>query len=434
MAGGWTGSAPNQVFSRSSDVYSGATTWQQTDAASRGIRSDDHDTHDQKLSDGINVCVKKDGGNTLTASIPAGGFGMTGIGVLGSATEASITSASTADLLGSAALFNLITGTVTITSLGTGTNRFKIARFNGILTLTHNATSLILPGGANITTAAGDTMGVISDGSSNARVIWYQRASGAAVGAANTGFAGQLFGLTLSNGTDATNDIDIAAGSARDSTDVDTLVASALTKQLDAAWAVGTNAGGLDTGSIANTTYHIWLIKRPDTGVVDALFSTSASAPTMPTNYTLKRRIGSIVRTGGSIKAFKQDGDRFRWVLAIQDISTTNPGTSAVTATLTLPTGIVVWADVAVYIENVSTVSIAMLVTALDETNSVPSFASGLFNFGIASTAADEINIDNMSVKTNTSAQIRYRLSASGASDLVKIMTLGWTDTRGRLA
>lgn len=49
-----------------------------------------------------------------------------------------------------------ITGTTTITSLGvsnTGTRRTLV--FDGALTLTHNATSLILPGGANITTAAG---------------------------------------------------------------------------------------------------------------------------------------------------------------------------------------------------------------------------------------------------------------------------------------
>ena len=106
-----------------------------------------------------------------------------------------------------------------------------------------------------------------------------------------------ITGLTLSNNaTDATNDIDIAIGSARDSTNAaDIVLASALVKRLDAAWAVGTNQGGLDTGSIANGTYHVWLIQRSDTGVEDVLFSTSATAPTMPANYDYKRRIGSIL-------------------------------------------------------------------------------------------------------------------------------------------
>lgn len=88
-----------------------------------------------------------------------------------------------------------------------------------------------------------------------------------------------ITGLILANnGTDATNDIDIAIGSARDSTNAaDMVLASALTKQLDATWAVGTNAGMLDVGTVGNLTYHLYLIKRSDTGVVDVLASLSAT-------------------------------------------------------------------------------------------------------------------------------------------------------------
>ncbi|MBD9456007.1 hypothetical protein IB244_31560, partial [Rhizobium sp. RHZ02] len=97
---------------------------------------------------------------------------------------------------------------------------------------------------------------------------------------------GALYGLTLSNNAgDATNDIDIAVGMATtdSTTDPRTMaLASALTKRLDAAWAVGTNQGGLDTGSVGDNTYHVFLIQRSDTGVVDVLFSLSATSPTMP--------------------------------------------------------------------------------------------------------------------------------------------------------
>lgn len=88
-----------------------------------------------------------------------------------------------------------------------------------------------------------------------------------------------LYGCRLSNnGTDATNDIDISAGKRRDSTDAEDMVlASELTKQLDASWAVGTNQGMLDTGTVGNNTYHLFLIKRSDTGVVDVLASLSAT-------------------------------------------------------------------------------------------------------------------------------------------------------------
>lgn len=97
------------------------------------------------------------------------------------AAEVTVASASTCDILGAASALVAISGATTITSLGTGANRVRFVRFTGALTLTHNATSLILPGGANITTAAGDTMIVESDASSNARVLAYQRADGTAV-------------------------------------------------------------------------------------------------------------------------------------------------------------------------------------------------------------------------------------------------------------
>jgi hypothetical protein len=51
-------------------------------------------------------------------------------------------------------------------------------RFTGTPTLTHNATSLILPTGANIVVQAGDTAQFTSDASGNWRCVWYQRASG----------------------------------------------------------------------------------------------------------------------------------------------------------------------------------------------------------------------------------------------------------------
>lgn len=76
-----------------------------------------------------------------------------------------------------------ITGTTTITGFGTvaeGIERTVV--FDGALTLTHNATSLILPGGANITTAAGDIATFRSEGFGNWRCVAYVKASGAPVG------------------------------------------------------------------------------------------------------------------------------------------------------------------------------------------------------------------------------------------------------------
>lgn len=90
-----------------------------------------------------------------------------------------IASAATTDIGAATAPFVHVTGTTTITALGTvqaGTRRIVV--FDGILTLTHNGTSLILPTGANITTAAGDVAVMVSEGSGNWRCVGYMRASG----------------------------------------------------------------------------------------------------------------------------------------------------------------------------------------------------------------------------------------------------------------
>lgn len=70
-----------------------------------------------------------------------------------------------------------ITGTTTITAFGTvDAGQVFLLTFTGVLTLTHNATSLILPGGASFTTAAGDVAIMKSLGSGNWRCLSYQRA------------------------------------------------------------------------------------------------------------------------------------------------------------------------------------------------------------------------------------------------------------------
>lgn len=96
--------------------------------------------------------------------------------------EADVASATTCDI-GAASSDNVrITGTTTITGLGTvaaGTRRY--VRFADALTLTHDGTSLILPGGANITTAANDRMIAVSLGSGNWLVASYSKANGTAI-------------------------------------------------------------------------------------------------------------------------------------------------------------------------------------------------------------------------------------------------------------
>lgn len=67
-----------------------------------------------------------------------------------------------------------ITGTTGISAFGTvaaGVSRILV--FDDILTITHNATTMILPGGTDITTAAGDVAEFVSEGSGNWRCVRY---------------------------------------------------------------------------------------------------------------------------------------------------------------------------------------------------------------------------------------------------------------------
>ena len=85
-----------------------------------------------------------------------------------------IASATTTDIGAATAEFVDVTGTTTITGLGTiDAGIVRTVRFTGALTLTHNATSLILPGGANITTAANSIFMFRSLGSGNWICVGY---------------------------------------------------------------------------------------------------------------------------------------------------------------------------------------------------------------------------------------------------------------------
>lgn len=247
---------------------------------------------------------------------------------------------------------------------------------------------------------------------------------------------GYIAGLALSTAGSSTT-FSVAAGVAVDSTNADFMKLTSSINKTTGAWAVGTGNGALDTGSIAASTwYHVYLIKRTDTGVVDVLISLSASAPTLPTNYTLARRIGSM-KTNGSSQwtKFVQNGDAFTWDIPVNDVvNVANPGTAAVLRTLSVPTGVSVTAIFGLYLNatNASTDSAgAVLVTDPAITDSTPS--TSLFTLYVYSGQTSQLVVANqLQVRTNTSSQIRTRISVSTAGTNLSISTSGWVDSRGK--
>lgn len=242
---------------------------------------------------------------------------------------------------------------------------------------------------------------------------------------------GYIDGLILSNdATDATNDIGVAVGVARDGNNARTMqLTSALIKRTDAIFGIGTNAGCLDTGTVGNNTYHVFLIASASNATPDVICSTSATSPTLPaTAWDSTRRIGSIVRTAGTIVGFVQVADRFDLKVPINSIDTLNPGTSAVTATLVnIPALADLEARLGISIVAGSTGSVNLLFTALDTTDTAPSNTINQI-----STRTDDRAGFEALVRTNATPAIRYRTDVSDAAMNVRITSLGWIDRRGK--
>lgn len=98
------------------------------------------------------------------------------------------------------------------------------------------------------------------------------------------GYVGQ--NKITKNAVDPDHDIDFAIGRCASSDGkMDMYLATAMTKQLDATWSAGNNAGGLFSGSIApSTTYYGFIISDSD-GTADCGFDTSVSAANKPADY-----------------------------------------------------------------------------------------------------------------------------------------------------
>jgi hypothetical protein len=246
-----------------------------------------------------------------------------------------------------------------------------------------------------------------------------------------TGPRGYINGLILSNNAgDATNDIDISAGECTSSASPywRMALASTLTKRLDAAWAVGTGNGGLDTGSIANTTYHVWLIQRSDTLVVDALFSASATAPTMPANYDRKSYVGPIIRAAAAILPFTQINDTYYLTTGVLDYASASAQNNVLQQFVSIPTGVRVqpllsWSITA------TTANITNLIGSGES----PTAAFGMHNLVATGTAIGSLNSLAGGIYSNTSGQLRLRVViTSGTITTNNITTLGWIHDRGR--
>ncbi len=241
---------------------------------------------------------------------------------------------------------------------------------------------------------------------------------------------GYLAGMALSRGANQT--ISVAAGIARDSSNVTAITLSSGMSKTFSNWVALSGNGGLDTGTISdNTWYHVWSFYDVSNVLSDVLISAHATSPTMPSGYTLKRRIGSFLTDGTSfITGFDQLGDEFLWDDPPLDVESTGVGTTKVDNTLTVPTGVQVHAIINVTFGNPDDAASLYLSSPDVDDEQAASSGAGPLATIVANTTGTRWSGGPQIIRTNTSAQIRSRNDAANAS--IDISTLGWVDRRGR--
>lgn len=252
---------------------------------------------------------------------------------------------------------------------------------------------------------------------------------------------GYVDGLIMSNnGSDAAHDIDISAGSCRDSangTNID--LSTAITKGINVDWVEGTSQGGFPSGlTIANTTwYHVFVILKDD-GTVDGGFDTSLTAVNLltdATDYTEYRRIGAALTDGSAniIAFLQQPGGYFMWDAPPLDVDDSSSLTTAESRTISTPLGVKVGALLNVLVSRGAGGDDAdVYISSPDQADGTPSKTASPL-----ATMAPRIDSNPLiaggmvgPVWTDTSSQIRT--DGSTNLDLLRIATVGYIDPRGK--
>lgn len=228
------------------------------------------------------------------------------------------------------------------------------------------------------------------------------------------------------------NKITFSSGFCWDDTLCCIIKSSASVKNLSLAFVENIGNGGLDIGAISSSTwYHCFVIAKND-GTSDFLFSTSLSLPTMPADYTYKRRIGSIkTDINGNIVSFKQNADYFWYKTQILDLSLTMvgtlPPTDLITSVAPNTTGMF-----SVFLENSNANLPALYFTVYDKTNGAISRNVAVVFGPYGQTLNDFLlNVDNVSKIRYGTTYIEAATIIANSTGILSLRTNGYIDKRG---
>lgn len=253
---------------------------------------------------------------------------------------------------------------------------------------------------------------------------------------------GQLYGLTLSNNAgDATNDIGIAIGEARDRTDAqDIKLLSALIKRIDASFTAGTNQGCMNTGAVAdNTWYEIHLILDTAGPTVDVMCTTTDNRATLPTGYDNQRQIGWVRRGSATNLAFTQIDDYFTLTTQINDVAAAMTLTAAA-VTLTVPPSTIARFRAGLTGDSTfaSDSDLTTVFSEIVEGNVTPASSTGIASLSCSSgdgtAGSNQCEAGgHFELRVSSTSTIEHD-SASAEGSAFDISTYGWIDHRGKLS
>lgn len=133
-------------------------------------------------------------------------------------------------------------------------------------------------------------------------------------GGGGGGGCGHIYGGNLVYLTGTT--VTITTGCIRSDDDLETMLVAPVALTVDFT-VLGVN--GRDAGAFVDGLWHLFVIKNLTSGVVAGLASLSFSAPALPAGFSVKRRVGSVLVSGGVIFPFQQNGlgvHRRYWYMA----------------------------------------------------------------------------------------------------------------------
>jgi len=207
---------------------------------------------------------------------------------------------------------------------------------------------------------------------------------------------------------------------------------------------LGSGTGGTGTYNLSTTPgtlsarttygltwYYQYLIRRPDTGVVDEVFSLSYPTPTLPASYTQYRYIeGSLVNGLGQWQKFIQTGDEIRWTTPFLDFNG-GGAASGQSLAITVPPGTKVNAKFNLFAASGASGIASVYLSDPDADNLAPSSSvSPLASLTVAG-AAGQTAACQASCITGALGQIRHYEENAEA---IRIATLGWSSDGGRNA